>query len=431
MMNIVTCGVSILAGCGVVFTAEVPGQRHATPVKCRFRSDVTGHGCKGQRLRTRGGGWGHLFLASELLLRAGALAEGLRSAERAGCVYVGGNTAAFSVAMFGCTWAGVASCPVINYRLAVGQLVELVGARERAMGLAEGPASEVLAGAGMAVRSPDSVLDLPSSGRTLRPWMDDPDAVAVLLYTSGTTARPKTVVLRQRHLAAYVVGSVEFYAAGVEKVALVSVPAYHMAAVANLHSNLYDGRKIVCLQSCDAAEWLRLAERYRVTHNMVVPTMLARSTAETQGPGRAPPPQLRELSYGGAKTPRGVLKAALAAFPNGDFVNAYGMTEASSTVSVLGPEDYRRARTGDTVSLRRLESVGQVLFTVELQIRDSDGRIHPSGQTVSIFVKGEQVAGGVLGRRCGATPRGGLPLVTRVTWTVMGTYLCSDTMRTL
>jgi len=94
-------------------------------------------------------------------------------------------------------------------------------------------------------------------------WRDEPQDVAVLLYTSGTTAAPKAAVLRHRHLTSYVLESIEFLSAGSDEAALVSVPPYHIAGLANLLSNLFAGRTIAYLESFTAANWLEAVEAER------------------------------------------------------------------------------------------------------------------------------------------------------------------------
>jgi acyl-CoA synthetase (AMP-forming)/AMP-acid ligase II len=125
---------------------------------------------------------------------------------------------------------------------------------------------------------------------------------------------------------------------------------------------------------------------------MVVPTMLARvaDVLEADGGGL---PTLRTLSYGGARTPSTVLQRVLELLPDVDLANAYGLTETSSTIAVLGPEDHRAARSGDPVAVSRLASVGQVLPTVEVEVRDPFGDPLPAGEVGEIFVRGEQVSG--------------------------------------
>jgi acyl-CoA synthetase (AMP-forming)/AMP-acid ligase II len=123
---------------------------------------------------------------------------------------------------------------------------------------------------------------------------------------------------------------------------------------------------------------------------MVVPTMLARIVERLDGaPARCP--SLVSLAYGGARMPLSVLTAALAAFPGTGFVNAYGLTETSSTIAVLGPDDHRRAvADGD---LARLSSAGRIVPGMEAQVRAPVGTVLPAGQLGELWVRGAQVAG--------------------------------------
>jgi long-chain acyl-CoA synthetase len=124
----------------------------------------------------------------------------------------------------------------------------------------------------------------------------DPSAVAVQLFTSGTTGAPKAAILRHEHLVSYILGSVEFLSAEEDQATLVSVPPYHIAGISAVMSSVYACRRIVQLPDFGAAAWLELAEHERVTNAFVVPTMLARivdhlDTGE-RGPARlcAPSP---------------------------------------------------------------------------------------------------------------------------------------------
>jgi acyl-CoA synthetase (AMP-forming)/AMP-acid ligase II len=86
-------------------------------------------------------------------------------------------------------------------------------------------------------------------------------------------------------------------------------------------------------------------------------------------------------------------------FPATDFTNAYGLTETSSTLTVLTPEDHRAAAaSGDPAVRRRLASVGRALPTVEIEVRDERGRAVPPGVSGEICVRGEQVSGEYLGK---------------------------------
>ena len=92
-----------------------------------------------------------------------------------------------------------------------------------------------------------------------------------------------------------------------------------------------------------------------------------------------------------------------------DLTNAYGLTETSSTIAVLGPADHRAARDGDPVATARLSSAGQVLPTVEIEVRDPLGQPLPAGDLGEIWVRGEQVSGEYAGREAPLDAEGWFP----------------------
>ncbi|TDC56799.1 long-chain fatty acid--CoA ligase [Actinomadura sp. KC345] len=321
--------------------------------------------------------------ASGLLRHAQAAAHRFRTYPAV--LHLGANGLAYPVGLFGAALAGVPFVP-LNYRLGRDQLSGLI---ERHPGA-------------LVLRDPgdlDGLLDLPDppAGEEITE-MPDGDEIAVLLYTSGTTSAPKAAVLRHRHLLAYVLNTLEFASAEEEDAALVAVPPYHVAGLANLLTNLYTGRRVVYMPNFEPGEWLEIVRRERVTHALVVPTMLARIVAEVPGDD-AGTPSLRSLAYGGSRTPRPVLERALRVFPGVGFVNAYGLTETASSVAVLEPDDHRKALASDDTAVRaRLESVGRALPGVEFQVRDDDGTPLPVGETGLVFVRGEQISGEYGGR---------------------------------
>jgi acyl-CoA synthetase (AMP-forming)/AMP-acid ligase II len=192
---------------------------------------------------------------------------------------------------------------------------------------------------------------------------------------------------------AYLLGSVEFGSADESEAVLVSVPPYHVAGIANMLSNLFSGRRLVYLASFSAHEWLSRVAEEKVTHAMVVPTMLARIVERLDGEVMTSS-TLRTLSYGGAKVAERVIRQALEAFPNTGFVNAYGLTETASTIAVLGPDDHREAVSSSDPNIqRRLSSVGQVLPMIEIEIRDEHEQVVAAGESGLIYLRGDQVSG--------------------------------------
>jgi acyl-CoA synthetase (AMP-forming)/AMP-acid ligase II len=179
---------------------------------------------------------------------------------------------------------------------------------------------------------------------------------------------------------------------------LVSVPSYHVAGVSAVLSSLYSGRRIFYLPGFEAEAWVAAVHDEAITQAMVVPTMLGRilDVAEEQGADLS---SLRHLSYGGGRMPQELIERAMTALPDVNYVNAYGLTETSSTISVLTPDDHREALASDDPEVRaRLRSVGRPLPTVALEIRGPQGEVLPAGERGEIYVRGEQVAGEYLER---------------------------------
>lgn len=318
-------------------------------------------------------------------IRSGAAALNSRSA----LVYAGENHALLPIAMLSAAWAGIPFVPV-NYRLEDGQLNSLTERQPDALVLADAATAPRITSRSVGVL-PEWLAQTSIDDAVIDPAGDD-DAVAVVIYTSGTTSEPKSALLRHRHLMAYLLGSVEFGGADSDEAVLVAVPPYHIAGIANMLSNLFAGRRLVYLSAFEPSAWLNTVRDECITHAMVVPTMLTRIVGAVEG-RTAETPSLGSLSYGGAKITESVLLKALSVFPETDFVNAYGLTETASTIAVLGPAEHREAAASNDPSVRRrLMSAGRVLPTVEIEVRE-DGIVVPVGRSGLIYVRGEQIAG--------------------------------------
>ena len=305
--------------------------------------------------------------------------------------YVGTGGAMLPLLLFSAARAAVAVTP-LNYRLSGDGLRELIDRLPTPLVVADAEYSDVVAGAGKQVISSAEFIE---SARTAEPAAEfaDPDEIAVVLFTSGTTSRPKAVELTHNNLTSYVTGTVEFGSASPDDAALICVPPYHIAGVSAALSNLYAGRKMVYLTKFDPAEWVRLVADEGITTATVVPTMLDRIVTTLE---RTPTdlPTLRNLAYGGSKVALPLVRKALGLLPSVGFVNAYGLTETSSSIAVLTPDDHREALgASDDAVARRLGSVGQPVPGVEVQIRADDGTVLGAGETGELFVRGDQVSG--------------------------------------
>jgi acyl-CoA synthetase (AMP-forming)/AMP-acid ligase II len=310
-------------------------------------------------------------------------------------VYVGTGGALLPLLIFASARAGLAFTP-INYRLSADGIQALIRRLPEPLVVVDGRYREMVGSesgeAGPHIIDSDEFLE---QARDAEPAAEfaDPDAVAIVLFTSGTTSQPKAVELTHNNLTSYITGSVEFDSAEPTDAALICVPPYHIAGVSAALSNLYAGRKMVYLPTFDPQEWVRLINAEHVTTATVVPTMLDRIVTVLEGGGHELP-SLRNLAYGGSKVGLPLVRRALELLPEVGFVNAYGLTETSSTIAVLTPDDHRLAQAAsETAVVRRLGSVGQPVPGIELQIRDENGTVLPPGQTGELFVRGDQVSG--------------------------------------
>ena len=232
----------------------------------------------------------------------------------------------------------------------------------------------------------------------------DGDDSAMILYTAGTTGRPKGVMLTHGGLTAYPLENVTPADPDVdEERALLAVPLYHVAGVQVLLSSIYGGRTLVVERQFDAGEWLRLIEQERVTRATVVPTML-KMAMEHPDFDRRDLSSLRILTYGAAPMPEAVITAAIGRFPAVRFINAFGQTETGATITALPPEDHDLTGSPGDVEKRRrrLGSVGVPVDGVEVRVVDEDGVEVSTGEVGEIVARGPRLMKGYW-RREGAT----------------------------
>lgn len=340
---------------------------------------------------------------ADLYARARRAGNWLADQHGAQVVMIDVNSSAVPVLLFGCALAGKPFVP-LNYRLADDRLRDIVSRTTPSIAIVDAQMAPRVQG------MPDVQVELRQErvqefdsgdiGSTDASALDA-SGLAALLFTSGTTGEPKAAVLRHQNLFSYIIETVEFMSADERECALVSVPAYHIAGISAVLSSVFAGRRLVYLEQFDPVAWVELARAESVTHAMVVPTMLGRILDVLEDRGITLP-ALKHLSYGGGRMPTPIVERALAMLENVNFVNAYGLTETSSTVSVLSPQDHRMAFNHPEPAIRaRLGSVGRPLPSLELEIRDILGEAVNVGVVGEIWVRGGQVSGEYLGSGSG------------------------------
>lgn len=326
----------------------------------------------------------------QLAHTASGVADILRERGAQHLVYLAVNGPAFPISIMGASAASVPIVP-LNYRLTREQLVEQINELEQPLVVTSPEYLDTVIASGAPHLLISDLLEQAEARGTGFMGFTPDDEVAVVLFTSGTTSKPKAVLLRHENLMSYLFQTVEFGGADLADATLVSNPPYHVAGVGAVLSNLYAGRRLVYLDNFTAAQWVDIVRREGITNVMLVPTMLARIIEHLDG-NPANTPSLKVLSYGGARMPEPVLVKALEAFPDAQFVNAYGLTETSSTIAVLGPDDHRKA-VEDPTQRHLLSSAGKPVPGVEMQVRSETDEVLPDGETGLLWVRGKQISG--------------------------------------
>ena len=210
------------------------------------------------------------------------------------------------------------------------------------------------------------------------PEEDDP---VVLMYTGGTTGLPKGVLVTQRAeiLNTYHV-AMRFTRFGVGEVNLLQTPIFHAASMVAMIGTIPNGGTMVLMPMFEPGAVIDLIEAHGVTQTTMVPTMIGMMVNHPEfRPERLA--TLTSLVYGASPMPAALLDRLLEMFPDLDISQAYGMTESSSVLTFLGPEEHRDGS-------EKLRSVGRPMIGIELSIQDEDGNLLSCGETGEVCAKG-------------------------------------------
>jgi long-chain acyl-CoA synthetase len=305
------------------------------------------------------------------------------------------NCPEYLEALHAILWAGAVSVPV-NYKL---------HARELAFVLADAGARTVLVSADLHAAALEAgappagtlVLGSPAyAGALAHPPIAveerQPDDVASLFYTSGTTGRPKGVMQTHRNLLAMTL----CYFSDVDDIApgdamVYAAPMSHGAGLYNYAQVLRGAWHVVPISGgFDPAELVALSASVGQISLFAAPTMVHRLVAHVQATG-ADVRGFKTIVYGGGPMYADDLRAALTTMGN-RFVQIYGQGESPMTITALS-----RGQLADTRHPRwaqRMASVGVAQSVVEVRVVDGQGQPLPAGETGEVVVRGDTVMPG-------------------------------------
>ncbi|MFF1392373.1 long-chain fatty acid--CoA ligase [Streptomyces sp. NPDC058287] len=212
-----------------------------------------------------------------------------------------------------------------------------------------------------------------------------PDDVGIIMYTSGTTGRPKGAMLTHGNLTWNAVNVLVDQDLIADEIALVAAPLFHTAGLNMLTLPvLLKGGSCVLVGSFDAAATLELVERHRVTFMFGVPTMFDRLTRQPNWPD-ADLSSLRMLSCGGSPVPTPLIEAYQ---DRGlTFLQGYGMTEAAPGTLFLDAEH----------AVSKAGTAGVPHFFSDVRLARPDLAPVEPGETGEVLVRGPHVMPGYWG----------------------------------
>ncbi|MGB0969772.1 MAG: fatty-acid--CoA ligase FadD5 [Mycobacterium sp.] len=211
------------------------------------------------------------------------------------------------------------------------------------------------------------------------------DSPALIMYTSGTTGRPKGAVLTHANLAGQAMTHLFTNGADIDKdIGFIGVPLFHIAGVGGMIVGLLLGRPTVIhpVGAFDPREVLDVLEAERVTGIFLVPAQWQAICAVQRAKPRTL--RLRTLSWGAAPASDTLLREMSQTFPGAKILAAFGQTEMSPVTCMLLGED----------AIRKLGSVGKVIPTVSARIVDEDMNDVPVGDVGEIVYRAPTLMAG-------------------------------------
>jgi acyl-CoA synthetase (AMP-forming)/AMP-acid ligase II len=208
------------------------------------------------------------------------------------------------------------------------------------------------------------------------------DDAAAILYTSGTTGRPKGAVLTHLGIVHSAMNYEAGFALGMEDRCAAVVPLTHVTGLAAIIMPMVRcAGTLIIKDGFRAKDFLTLAEQERITYTLMVPAMYNLCLLQ---------PQLKDhdlsrwrvAAYGGAPMPQATIDALARSLPNLVLMNVYGATETTSPVTMVPP--------GETGS--RGEAVGLPLPCADIRVMDDNGREVPPGESGEVWTAGPMIA---------------------------------------
>ncbi|MEK0444484.1 MAG: hypothetical protein RL507_1337 [Actinomycetota bacterium] len=216
-----------------------------------------------------------------------------------------------------------------------------------------------------------------------------PNDVAFQLYSSGTTGRPKGVMLTNDNFLGILPSARDLWGMNEHAINLVAMPLFHIGGSGWATAGQYNGCKSIILrETVDVGGIVKMIGEHRITHAFMVPALLA-FTLMVPDIDKADFSSLKLIAYGASPISEQVLAQSLKTFKC-EFVQVYGLTETTGVVTMLMHEDH------DVDGPRKhlLRSCGKPSMGIELKIVDEKGKEVADGDVGEIIIRSKQVMKG-------------------------------------
>ncbi len=189
--------------------------------------------------------------------------------------------------------------------------------------------------------------------------------VFVQLYSSGTTGRPKGVMLTHDNFLAALTVTNDVWEIDESSVLMIAMPMYHVAGNVLTVSSVYNGLAGVIAREPDPTLIAKGIEKHKVTHIFLVPVLLQFMQLIPEV-AEADMSSLKLLLYGASPISEDVLRGAMRMLPHTEFMQVYGLTEVTGAITMLPPEDHDP----DGPNAHRLRSAGLPNANTKIKIVD-------------------------------------------------------------
>jgi len=216
------------------------------------------------------------------------------------------------------------------------------------------------------------------------------DDLAGIFYTGGTTGFPKGVMLSHTNMMSSGLAMRADGLATPGGVYLHAAPMFHLADMGVAMPHWIEGNTHTIIAAFSPQAVLDTMARDRVTHSLLVPTMIQMTVDHPAMKESRDLSALHTIAYGASPMSEAVVERAMAALPGVGFIQAYGMTELSP-LATLNPAWYH---TAEGRKAGKLRSAGRASHCTEVRIVDAEGRELPRGTVGEVIVRGPNVMQG-------------------------------------